>query len=309
MLSFSEKNEKLNRRFIENPYFDTKSLQVPCNPQCHEFDLSISVKKRVLSFISVKKIAGSMTIEAALVLPLFLFFVLALLAPVQWLDTQRKVQMTTEYFCEKLSQYAYINEVWGEDASEDILGMDIEEFSGAASELLLKGKAEKFTDHAKIKTANVPDQNHDICFELEFVKEIPYFSSIVPEVTVCAAAKRRCWTGIDGKLKADIREENEDINDRIVYVGAAMGRYHLKRDCHYISNEYESTEVSEAKKRGLTPCSVCAKDCKDSDTVYITPNGEHYHKTKNCRSMAAYVREVRLSEVEYLGACSYCSGY
>lgn len=307
MLSFSERNKKIYRRYVRYPLFNTKSLQVPCSPRNVIFKCLNSVKKRVFPFISVRKLSGSMTVEAALVLPLFLFFALALLAPVQWLDTQRKVQLTTEYFCEKLSQYAYVSEVWGDSAEEDILGFDIEEFSGAASGLLLRGKAEKFTDHVRIKTADVPDQEDDICFELEFVKEIPYFSSIIQKVTVCAAAKRRCWIGLDGKLKVGQEETDGDIDDPIVYVGAGMGRYHLKRDCHYISNEYESAVVSEVKKNGITPCSVCAKACKEGDIVYITPNGKHYHKLKSCRAMTAYVRAVPLSEVEHLGACSYCS--
>lgn len=305
MLSFSEKN--IYRRSMKFLYCGSKSLQVPCNPLNVFLNTWISVKKRVLSFIFVKKISGSMTVEAALVLPLFLFFATALLAPLQWLDTQRKVQVTTEYFCEKLSQYAYIKEVWGEETSDDILGLDIEEFSGAASGLLLKGKVNKITDGVKVKTSEVPDSENNVCFELEFEKEVPYFSSIIPDVTVCAAAKRRCWTGFDGKLREDHEEDREDAEDPIVYVGANMGRYHLRRDCHYISNEYESVLVSELHGKKITPCSVCAKNCKETDTVYITTSGEHYHKTKSCSAMAAYVRAVPLSEVEHLGACSYCS--
>ena len=41
---------------------------------------------------------------------------------------------------------------------------------------------------------------------------------------------------------------DRDSDEEIVYVGAGMGRYHLFRDCHYISNEYQSVTQMEAEK-------------------------------------------------------------
>ena len=49
-----------------------------------------------------------MTVEAALVLPLALFFFLALLKPVTWLDRQRKVQTAMERIGEEISQYGIL---------------------------------------------------------------------------------------------------------------------------------------------------------------------------------------------------------
>ncbi|MFQ8777161.1 MAG: hypothetical protein ACLR78_06745 [Roseburia sp.] len=51
-----------------------------------------------------------MTVEAALVLPLALFFFLALLQPVIWLDRQRKVQTAMERIGEEISQYGILAE-------------------------------------------------------------------------------------------------------------------------------------------------------------------------------------------------------
>ena len=50
-----------------------------------------------------------------------------------------------------------------------------------------------------------------------------------------------------------------DEQTEMVYVGAGMGRYHLFRDCHYISNEYMTVTRSEEENGKVpgetrTPC-------------------------------------------------------
>ena len=43
-------------------------------------------------------------------------------------------------------------------------------------------------------------------------------------------------------------------------------------------------------------------------TVYIMSSGGKYHTLQDCKAIMAYVRAVKLKEVKYLGACSYCGG-
>lgn len=302
MLSFSEKSY-----MVWNKYRGSKSLQVPCSPLLMILKYYFSLGKRVLPFTSVEN-AASITVETALVLPIFLFLSLAILAPISWLDRQRKVQMTMESFSEKLSQYAYIKECWGEDIPDEILGINSEEFSGSAAKIWLIGKLEKTAGDVTVKKADVPDEDAHVCFEVEYREKIPYFSAVKSKIYVRAAVKKRCWTGVKGKLKMKEKTGEEGEMEKMVYVGAGMGRYHLNRNCHYISNEYKSVRLNQIDRKRITPCSICAKDCKEEDEVYITSSGRHYHKIKSCRAMTSYVREVPLREVEHIGACSYCSG-
>lgn len=305
MLSFSQK-ENFCKSF--STHINAKSLQVPCSLPFLILNRLCLLRKRVLPFTSAKSLTASMTVEAALVLPIFVFFAVALLLPLHWFDRQRKVQAETEYFCEKFSQYSYIRECLGDEIPEEMLGIETDEFSGAAAGVWLGGRIGKLADEVRIKRSDVPDENGDICFEAEYREKIPYFSAVRSKIYVQAAAKRRCWVGLRGKLKVEEEGNNGDTGEQMVYVGAGMGRYHLSRNCHYISNEYESVRVKQLEGKRIPPCSVCAKDCQENDVVYVTVSGEHYHKTKSCRSMISYVREVPLSEVRHLGACSYCSG-
>lgn len=290
-----------------------KSLQVPCiiplNTVLHLWSRS---EKRVLPFTSQKRFSASLTVEAALVLPLFLSLVYALLLPIRWLDTQRKVQTTVEQFCEELSQYMYIIDQLGGEMSDTDSWIDPEIFSSGAAGLFLRGKVKKYVGDVTVDVSEVPDGEDHICLELTYRENIPFFSVLSNGIAVHAAARRRCWVGLDGKLRAG--GNGTEKEETMVYVGAGMGRYHLNSECHYISNRYESLLVSEIAARRtsggkkITACSVCAGDCGNGDVVYVTAEGEHYHKSTSCRAMAAYVRKVPLREVEYLGCCFYCAG-
>ena len=80
----------------KDPIIIKKSLQV------HEISNPCLVKR---AHPCTSCFSASMTIEAALALPIALFFFLALLQPVTWLDKQRKVQTCLERVGEEISQY------------------------------------------------------------------------------------------------------------------------------------------------------------------------------------------------------------
>lgn len=326
MLSFSGFLKILMQKQI------AKSLQVPCIFPHKDYGNLSFPEKRALPFTSAKaeRISASMTIEAALCLPLFLFFAAALMEPMRWLDRQRKVQTVTERLCEDLSQYVYINELgeavfhgWNgdimngeKDASDNREDRNYQGLlSDTAAGLWLKGKAAEYADDVVVKKSNVSDESGNVWFEIVYREQIPFFQIKPDGISMHAAAKRRSWIGIDGKLRAKGKNGGETGNseETIVYVGAGMGRYHLYRNCHYISNQYQTIPFSQAEQMRntaggrYTACARCAKAGKSESYVYITEAGEHYHYSKSCSAMTAYVRSMTLKEAGHLGICSYCA--
>lgn len=310
---FVKKNQK--------PCQQAKSLQVPCITIKINERMNQLPEKRALLFTSGSRgrATASMTVEAALSLPLFLFFAAALMTPMRWLNRQRQVQTVLESFCEELTQYIYAMEA-GEQEWQDTGGSGRgTELAGVLSEgaagLWLKGKAGEYADGVIVTWAEAPDESGDIRFEVEYKEKIPFFS-VGSGVSMKAASRRRCFVGLDGKLKETGTPGGEtlDGDERIVYVGASMGRYHLYRDCHYISNQYETVPADQAVTmknaagQRYVPCSRCAKGDAPGGEVYITRAGEHYHFSRACSSMVSYVRNVPLKDVEYLGVCSWCAG-
>lgn len=287
-----------------------KSLQVPCNFPLTRFKFSIAPGKRVLPFISSAhdKLSASMSVEAAVCLPVFLLFSAALLEPVRWLDRQRQIQTALECCCEDMSQYFY--ESSGSEADEE--GAKV--LSEAAAELWIRGKLRGYTDNISVRNAELENAAGDILVEAEYRETVPFFSAGRQGTTMHVASRRRIWKGIDGKLRE--RSGNvlgKEDDDEIVFVGAGMGRYHLFRDCHYISNQYQSVSMEELSSvrsqdgSRYTPCSRCKDQETEDGVFYITPSGEHFHTDQDCSSMLSYVRSMPKREAEYLGLCSYCA--
>ena len=159
-----------------------------------------------------------------------------------------------------------------------------------------------------------------------------YFFSIVVFCLLCSSVKayagdgtfinlslihisrscRRAWIGKDGKDEGTDGSGNGE-EDEIVYVGRGSTRYHRDRGCHYLSNSLTSVpydSVGEQRNdsgKKYHACSVCGSGAGAGGTVYIMPSGTSFHTTKNCTAIIAYVKAVHLSEVSYLGPCSYCS--
>jgi len=148
---------------------------------------------------------------------------------------------------------------------------------------------------------------------LDYEIQMPFPVLGLPAVRRTAHCRRRAWIGKAGKsYGADGRDEEDQ--DEMVYVGKNGTRYHRSRSCHYLSNDL--TTVSFEAVGGLRntsggkyyACSVCGRSAGAGSMVHVMPSGSSFHTTKDCTAIIAYVRAVKLSEAEHLGACSYCSG-
>lgn len=274
-----------------------------------------------------RKVRASLTVEAALGLSLFVFAVICLIMPLKMLDTQRRVQMVTEAFSKELSQYAYIQYrmLKGEtidpaqtEAGEDGGSMpDVSAglFAEAAAKIYLRGKIE-----AAVKTGSVTgldfsrmvlsEDGGTIDIYAAYRLKLPFKIFALDSVPAVSRSLRRGWIGSPGERWKGQGEDEE--GETMVYVGKNMSRYHWFADCHYISNDISQVSfdaVSGLKNdqgKHYKPCSVCGKGAGPGSAVYILPGGRYYHSSRNCSSLAFYVRKVPLSEVEYLGECSYC---
>lgn len=275
MLSFSGKIHMRTKMMFLSSIINkiTKSLQVPCSPLFY-ISKSYLPGKRVLPFISHKKVRkrldGSITVEAAFVLPLFVFFGLAVLAPMKWLDTQRQMQTIAERVGENLSQQAY--------------------------------------------SAEITDEQGDIHLELKYQEKIPFIYEKISGVTMVVAVKRRGWIGLDGKLtRQSVNGADGQADQEMVYVTPEGERYHRYRDCRYLTNVCKAVAIEELNHlrnndgKIFYSCSQCVRNQNVQDTVYITTWGVRYHNDRSCAAMSTYFRKVPLSEVTDWGECSVCA--
>jgi hypothetical protein len=299
---FQEKNKKIVTLQVQIPFTNRRILV-----------------KRVLSSAFCFRQKGSLTIETALVLPLFLFFMVLLMLPMGMMKEGRRIQTALEAAGEEVSQYAYVvhqlklgerlEAAGADDFPKELLEGLTEEGILLYVRQRVEGRVgfERLASISFVRSSVLKD-GETIDLIMDYRVRMPFSVFGLSNIPMTARCCRRAWIGQKGGNSGKTGQEDE-----LVYVGKASTRYHLQRTCHYLYNDIEEIPFNEAEKvRNLSggkykPCSRCGGLAEENGSVYIMPSGERYHSDRNCSSIMAYVEAVPLSKVRHLGACSYCS--
>lgn len=271
------------------------------------------------AFLSV---SAALTLEAAMCLTLFIFASVCLILPMKVMNTERKVQAALEEIGEDFSQYAYIKESLEKGKLFSITGAG--DFAKGFCKYLIAGAAEGYAQvqvmahidtpavkHVTMLRSQILEDDETIDLIMDYEIQLPFPILGLPALERTARCRRRVWIGKEGKDYDGTGSSQEGDPDEIVYIGKNSTRYHRSRSCHYLANNM--TGVSRDAVSSLrndygekyNPCAVCGQ--LSGDTVFIMAGGRSFHTTKSCSAIVAYVQAVRLSEVEHLGPCSYCS--
>ena len=284
--------------------------------------------------------AASLTVEAALVLPLFLFAMYLLILPLRMMDTAREMQQVCESVCQDTVQLLYLRSLTKKDSpdADRTEGTDGSDGSGedspsdvgeSVTDLRLEGAltgnavglAAAAQARARVKDgyvihllslrSSILGDGETVRLTLDYDYRLPFSVFGLGSIHQSVTAVRRAWTGrTEGGLASSPGGGGTEDSET-VYVGRNSTRYHSSPSCHYLSNDltaisYES--VSGERNSGgkkYHPCSRCAKGVTGG-TVYISPSGTSFHTTESCSAITAYGRPVPKSEVSHLGPCSYC---
>lgn len=290
-------------------------------PWHHRAQAARQPRKRALSSASLR---ASLTIEAALALSLFLFTVILLSVPMEILDTQRKVQTVLEVTGRELGWQVYrryhkihaaeteikktpektVAGIWKEFPSELI-------WQGYLQEKIRAAAGERVSA-IQCSASRVSENGEWVDLRATYQVRLPFSIFSLNHVTLSSRSRKRGWIGADGGYFS--QEGASEEREEWVYVGRDSTRYHVSPSCHYISNQITAAAYADlgtlrnSEGRHYKACRSCGKYASEEGLVYILPSGEVYHGKQDCSSLAYYVRKVKRSEVEALGACSYCAG-
>lgn len=241
----------------------------------------------------------------------------------QLMDRQRQIQSVVESVGEDISQYAYGVYVMNKGKGKAV-DLDRDDGESEDMSLFFKGAAEAYVRAAVLGRIN-GKWVRDVSFSGtevgtdEMVRIVMKYRMLLPfsifrtdSIEAEAVCSRRLWTGAGGNRGgADGGGTPEE--EEMVYVGRDSTRYHRKRDCHYLYNDLKQVGAGEIEDlrnqdgKRYHPCSSC-QAASFKGTFFVMPWGTRYHATGRCSSITAFVQTVPLSQVEHLGACSYCGG-
>lgn len=278
---------------------------------------------------------ASLTVEAAFILPLFLFAFLALLYFIQIFTLQELIQAGITKMGLAAAKTAYLYEDFA--GIEDSLNFDATIF-GNEIEIKLGDFAKSLTDQTILKVyaqryLDVDRINHS-CVRDGFDGISYYSSSILEEEDIIDIVVRyqvalpirlfafedmhmmqrvrvRAWTGRELAPTYSTQEE-EESKERMVYITETGRVYHLSASCSHIDLSVTAVQGIPTTQRNESggkyyPCEQCCKGQQDPyDIFYITEDGTRYHSLRKCSKIKRNVKVVPISQVKNRPACKRC---
>ncbi|RDU25076.1 TadE/TadG family type IV pilus assembly protein [Anaerosacchariphilus polymeriproducens] len=260
----------------------------------------IDMLSEASSWISFRRIAGSFSVEAALVLPLFLWFVITLFYFFIFINIQGDITLGMSKVCKELGQYQFCQEEYSNYFTENYVKESI----------LCEIKKSKFNNSCikdglsgiNCKLDNINKNRIDILLKYNFHVPVPLFD--LAKWPVVQRSYVHSWTGFD-------KNETNKNQEETVYITEDGSAYHKYRSCAYLDLNIRSVEMKDISKirnksgRKYLPCEKCVKS-KQCKIVYITDWGDKYHTSLNCSGLKRTVYAVPISQVGNRHKCPKC---
>lgn len=263
-------------------------------------------------------IKASMTVEASLLLPLFILLFMNLLSMIEVYRIHANVAVSLwergreetvgVYLRKRAETFVQISEKSGGDELQALIGS----FSGQAKvaknledypiwEKIVTGGKEGFFVSEQIETDGTIRIGCD--YQIH-----PLFAALTP---VAKGMKNQyyghAWVGYIHSGEADDGEET------YVFITENGTVYHRNRGCSYLNpsiQQIRPQEVGDLRNKSgaiYYACALCEGQGRAGE-CYITDYGTNYHTSISCSGLKRTIYEVKLSEVGSKGACSKCGG-
>lgn len=269
---------------------------------------------------SPASLAGSMTVEAALALPLFIFFFCNILGFLDMIRLQCVMFAAVRETGTKLCEYAYYLE------NAEAGGVDPSSVPEGISSLILSETfvrsdvqnylGEDYLHESPILGDSISFLQSDILGSDDLISIVadyrvePFISVIAPEsFALQTRFVGHAWIGYEIAGSSD-RSDDED-DEQFVYITPTGEVYHKSSECTYLKPRIRQTTAREIgdKRSSDGSCYYACESCHPTrvGTLYYTPDGNRYHSSPSCPSIKRTAIRVRLSEVEAdHRACSKC---
>ena len=258
------------------------------------------------SRIKTSQAPGSMTVEAAFVLPLFLFFFLHLAGVMEMLRLHGRLEAALWNVGNQMTLYTETFR----DEGESLPDM-------AISYLLVHNRIAEFLGEDYLEKSPLVYGAGGLNYlrseymDAEECVDIVVTYQVEPVVSIFPFRYRRmnsryyarCWTGYD------VADTENAV--RYVYVTSQGEVWHETPECSHIHHEVISAPVSQISEKknirgyGYTLCEFC-EDEPRGKYVYFTKGGEKYHFLESCSAIYKDIRAVEWYEGLPYRACSRC---
>ena len=246
------------------------------------------------------KAEGSLTIEASLVIPIFLFAMFLVLSVINLLRFHLNLQEAVHQETKKLALTAY--DSW--DCSE-----------GSVRSAVLARLDEGLMNKAPIQggssgidfSGSRLDNREIVEISAAYEAQLPYDFFHLFDYSFAARCVMHTWIGYEKGLSERTAEKKEE---EYVYVTETGTVYHRDRECSYLRLSIRETDRESVKNlrnssgHKYYACEKCGNGA--GSRVYITEDGTCYHSSLSCSGLKRTIMCIPLSEAAGKRPCSRC---
>lgn len=234
---------------------------------------------------------GSITLESALVIPLFCWAMLAVLSLFQLMEIQMRTHHAMMQVCERgassQSEAVVVHSMMYRKWMLEYLDEDWLEKSGIED-----------GSRGLQMSWNITDDD-ELELDLSYRIQLSYG---LPVISCRQIYSQRLWNGTDG-------EKTEIV---YVYVTDNQSVYHTDLECSYLQIKVKAVEYAQLNQvrrtdgMKYTPCEICTGG-KETNVVYVTEAGEVWHKKLTCYTLTRTIHRRKIEEVADLPLCVRCA--
>ncbi len=310
-----------NQKSTKQPSFSKHSIRrfTPILSICSSCNIHIKSFIKEMSLFSFPKLTkqdfvGSMTVEAAIVVPLFVFFIVNLLGIIEIYSLHGTLTASLREVGRELSVYAYAYDRIVKEEEDEGLEALVENV--AFSYLYVKTQVETFAGSQYLDASPLTHGRESMNFlESSILQQddiidlvVTYqVSPVIPVVGFRPARfynryYGRAWTGYDVAGNENAQE---------VFVAENAKVYHLDRECtHLLLSIKECTAAEVGNLRNADgnryrACEFCQTAGKSK--LYIADRGDCYHGQIDCSGLKRTIFVMTMTEAKkYYEVCSRC---
>lgn len=263
-------------------------------------------RRKAAFCISLKVTQASLTVEAALVVPLFLGAILLLL---QVLDLYRLQGMLTLSLQESAMELSVMETVLdpGSDEAEENTLRHVVELAGCIA-YAQSHLPNEVTEKESVSLLNSKVDGNRLILEANYRPKL--LTGFLP-IHWFSASARAVVHFFNGRGPGDFSGADYEAVE-MVYVTEYESVYHTNASCSHISlsvHEISSAGLSTARNSSgarYTACEKCVGAGETGITVYISDQGTRYHNSISCSGIKRTVRLVAKDQTSASRICAKC---
>lgn len=268
-----------------------------------------------------RELRAGMTVEASIVLPLFLFFFLNLGCAIEMIRLHGNLQLALWQVGSKMAVYGYVMD--NDEMPENREGWWRDLAGTVISSTYVKGQVVDLAGADYLNDSPLMDGTNSLqlweseIFGSDDEIDIIVTYSVSPWARLAGFRSFRManryyahiWNGYRLSGSEEAGEEAQ-----IVYVTESGTVYHMSMECTHLSLSIQpvpSSVVDDMRNQGggrYYPCSRCANGASEPHIFYITDEGDRYHYNPQCSGLKRTTASMTLEQALDAGyrPCSRC---